>query len=82
MGYEDFIVVDKEYQLTEFVNNQTIQAFISEITYEDYQLEISIEWKKIVSMSGASLKELKSFTYGFLRWMEEMGVVIRDTFNL
>ena len=82
MGYADFIVVDNEYQLTEFVVNQTVQAFISEITYEDYQLKIYIEGKEIVSMSGASLKELKSFTYGFLRWMEEMGVVIRDTFNL
>jgi len=67
MGYADFIVVDNEYQLTEFVVNQTVQAFISEITYEDYQLKIYIEGKEIVSMSGASLKELKSFTYGFLR---------------
>lgn len=82
MGYADFTVVDNEYQLTEFINNQTVQAFISEITYEDYQLEISIEWKKVVSMSGMSLKQMKSFTYGFLRGMEEMWVVIRDTFNL
>lgn len=43
MGYADFTVVDNEYQLTEFINNQTVQAFISEITYEDYQLEIFIE---------------------------------------
>lgn len=82
MGYADFTVVDNEYQLTEFINNQTVQAFISEITYEDYQLEISIEWKKVISMSGMSLKEMKSFAYGFLRGMEEMWVVIRDTFDL
>lgn len=82
MGYADFTVVDNEYQLTEFINNQTVQAFISEITYEDYQLEIFIEWKRVVSMSGMSLKEMKSFTYWFLRGMEEMWVVIRDTFDL
>lgn len=82
MGYADFTVVDNEYQLTEFINNQTVQAFISEITYEDYQLEIFIEWKKVVSMSGMSLKEMKSFAYWFLRGMEEMWVVIRDTFDL
>lgn len=82
MGYADFTVVDNEYQLTEFINNQTVQAFISEITYEDYQLEIFIEWKRVVSMSGMSLKEMKSFAYWFLRGMEEMWVVIRDTFDL
>jgi hypothetical protein len=81
-GYWEFYKVDGWLELVESVNSQVVKGFIKELTYEDNELTIWIEWARIITLSGGSTQSLKMYFYGFLRWMEEMGVVIRDTFNL
>lgn len=81
-GYWEFYKVEGWLELYESVNSQTVKGLIKELTYEDSELTIWIEWTRIITLSGKSVQSLKMYFYGFLRWMEEMGVVIRDTFNL
>lgn len=81
-GYWDFYKVDNEWQLVESINSQTVEGYIKELTYEDSELTIRIEGAKVITLSNGSVAQLKQYFYGFLRWMEEMGIVIRDTFNL
>jgi len=81
-GYWEFYKVDGWLELVESVNSQGVKGFIKELTYEDNELTIWIEWARIITLSGGSTQSLKMYFYWFLRGMEEMWVVIRDTFDL
>lgn len=81
-GYWDFYKVGVGWELVESVNSLRVEALIKELTYEDSQLTIRIDGGKVITLSNGSVAQLKQYFYGFLRWMEEMGVVIRDTFDL
>lgn len=80
--YWEFYKEDWWLELVENINSQRVEGFIKEHTYEDSELTIWIEGVKITTLSGGSIQSLKQFFYGFLSWMEEMGVIIRDTFDL
>ena len=80
--YWDFYKVEDGRELVESINSLRVEALIKELTYEDSELTIRIEGKKVLTLSNGSVSQLKQYFYGFLRWMEEMWVVIRDTFDL
>lgn len=81
-GYGDFYKVGLGWELVESVNSLRVEALIEELTYEDNKLTIRIDGGKVITLSNGSVAQLKQYFYWFLRGMEEMWVVIRDTFNL
>lgn len=81
-GYWDFYKVGVGWELVESVNSLRVEALIEELTYEDSKLTIRIDGGKVITLSNGSVAQLKQYFYWFLRGMEEMWVVIRDTFDL
>jgi hypothetical protein len=81
-GYWDFYKVEDGWELVESVNSQRVEGLIKELTYEDSELTIRIEGARVITLSNGSVAQLKQYFYWFLRGMEEMWVVIRDTFDL
>lgn len=63
--------VQTEYHLNTSINNDSINVYIIEETYEDYTVHIYINGTEELEMSGFGTSEkAKNFAYGFLMWFE------------